>query len=46
MIVGKFKKPPLLSQGRLYQLFTIRTANREIMLKRGVQAGHDNVAGL
>ena len=33
MIVGKFKRPPLLSQGRLFELLTItKTAKREIML--------------
>ena len=33
MIVGKFKRPPLLSQGRLFELLTItKTVKREIML--------------
>ena len=47
MIVNKFKKPPLLSKRRLYELLTTtKTVNREIMLKRDVLAGHDNVVAL
>ena len=43
MIVGKFKKPPLLSQGRLYELLTTtKTLKREIMLERDVPAEHGN----
>ena len=43
MIFGKFKKPPLLSQGRLYKLLTItKTVKREIMLERDVPAEHGN----
>ena len=45
MIVGKFKRPPLLSQGRLYELLTItKTVKREIMLERDVPAEHNTVA--
>ena len=42
MIAGKFKRPPLLSQGRLYELLTItKTVKREIMLeRRDVPAEH------
>ena len=37
MIVAKFKRPPLLSQGRLCELLnTAKTVKREIMLERGV----------
>ena len=45
MIAGKFKRPPLLSQGRLYELLTItKTVKREIMLERDVPAEHNTVA--
>ena len=44
MIVGKFKRPPLLSQGRLYEFLT--TAKREIMLEREIAAEHGNVVAL
>ena len=43
MIAGKFKRPPLLSQGRLYELLTVK---REIMLERDVPAEHDNAVAL
>ena len=47
MIVGKFKKPPLLSQGRLYELLTTtKTVKREIMLERDVPAEHGNAVAL
>ena len=47
MIVCKFKRPPLLSQGRLYELLiTITTVKREIMLEREVPAEHGNTAAL
>ena len=47
MIVCKFKRPPLLSQGRLYELLTtIKTVKREIMLEREVPAEHGNTAAL
>ena len=47
MIFGKFKKPPLLSQGRLYKLLTItKTVKREIMLERDVPAEHGNAIAL
>ena len=37
MIVGKIKRPPLLSQGRLYELLTItKTVKRKLMLERDV----------
>ena len=40
MIVGKIKRPPLLSQGRLYELLTIaKTVMRKLMLERDVP-GH------
>ena len=45
MIAGIFKRPPLLSQGRLYELLTItKTVKREIMLERDVPAEHNTVA--
>ena len=47
MIAGKFKRPPLLSQGRLYELLTItKTVKREIMLERDVPAEHGNAVVL
>ena len=47
VIAGKFKRPPLLSQGRLYELLTItKTVNREIMLERDVPAEHSNAVAL
>ena len=47
MIVGKFKRPPLLSQGRLYELLTTtKTVKREIMLERDVPAEHGNAVVL
>ena len=47
MIAGKFKRPPLLSQGRLYELLTItKTLNREITLERDVPAEHGNAVAL
>ena len=47
MIVGKFKRPPLLSQGRLYEfLTTAKTVKREIMLERDIAAEHGNVVAL
>ena len=48
MIVGKFKRPPLLSQGRLYEfLITAKTVKREIiMLERDIAAEHGNVVAL
>ena len=39
MIADKFKKPPLLFQGRIYKLLTnTKTVKREIMLERDVPA--------
>ena len=47
MIAGKFKRPPLLSQGRLYELLTItKTVKREIMLERDVPAEYGNAVAL
>ena len=47
MIAGKFKKPPLLSQGRLYELLTItKTVKREIMLEKDVSTEHGNAVTL
>ena len=47
MIVGKFKRPPLLSQGRLYKLLTTaKTVKREIVLERDVPAEHGNAVAL
>ena len=47
MIAGKFKRLPLLSQGRLYELLTItKTVKREIMLERDVPAEHGNAVAL
>ena len=47
MIVGKFKRPPLLSQGILYELLTItKTVKREIMLERDVPAEYGNAFAL
>ena len=47
MIVGKFKKPTLLSQGRLCELLTTtKTVKREIMLERYVPAEHGNPVAL
>ena len=47
MIAGKFKRPPLLFQGRLCELLTFtKTANREIMLERDVPAEHGNAVAL
>ena len=46
MIVGKFKRPLLLSQGSLYELLSIkRTVKRDIML-RDVPAEHGNAVAL
>ena len=43
MIVGKFKRPPLLSQGRLYELLTTtKIVKRNIMLERDVPVEHGN----
>ena len=43
MIVGKFRRPLLLSQERLYELLTTtKTVEREIMLERDVPAEHGN----
>ena len=47
MIAGKFKRPPLVSQGRLYELLTTKkTVEREIMLERDVPAEHGNAVTL
>ena len=47
MIVAKFKRPSLLSQGRLYKLLTtIGTVKREMMLERDVTAEHSNAVAL
>ena len=47
MIVGKFKRPPMLSQGRFYELLTItKTVKREIMLGIDVPVEHDNAVAL
>ena len=47
MIAGKFKRPPLLSQGRLYELLTTaKTVMREIMLEKDVPADHSNAVAL
>ena len=47
MIAGKFKRPLLLSLGRLYELLTItKTVNWEIMLERDVPAEHGNTVAL
>ena len=47
MIVGKFKRPPLLSQRRLYELLTTtKTIKREIMLERDVPTEHGNSVAL
>ena len=47
MIVDKFKRPPLLSQGKLYELITTtETVKREIMLERDVPAEHGNAVVL
>ena len=47
LTVGKFKKPPLLSQWRLYELLTItKTVKRDIMLERDVPAEHSNAIAL
>ena len=47
MIVGKFTRPPLLSQGKLYELLTItKTVKRKIMLERDVPAEHGNAVAL
>ena len=47
MIAGEFKRPPLLSQGRLYKLLTItKTVKRDIMLERDVPAEHGNAVVL
>ena len=47
MIAGKFKRPPLLSQRRLYELLKItKTVKREIMLERDVSAEHGNAVTL
>ena len=47
MIAGQFKRPPLLSQGRLYLLLTItKTHNWEIMLERDFPAEHGNAVAL
>ena len=47
MIAGKFKKPPLLSEGRFYKLLTItKTVKREIILERNVPAEHGNAVAL
>ena len=43
MIADKFKRAPLLSQGRLYELLTIaKTIKREIMLERDVPTEYGN----
>ena len=47
MIVDKFKRPPLLSQGILYELLTVtKTVKREIMLERDVPAEYGNAVAL
>ena len=47
VIAGKFKRPLLLSLGRLYELLTItKTVNWEIMLERDVPAEHGNTVAL
>ena len=47
MVVGKFERPPLLSQRRLYEfLTTTKTVKREIMLERDVAAEHGNAVAL
>ena len=47
MIVGKIKRPPLLSQGSFYEvLTTTKKVKREIMLERGVPAAHSNDVAL
>ena len=47
IIAGKFKRPLLLSQGRLNKLLTItKTVKREIMLERDVPAKHGNAVAL
>ena len=47
VIAGKFKRPLLLSLGRLYELLTItKTVNWEIMLERDVPAEHGNAVAL
>ena len=47
IIVGKFERPPLLSQGRLYELLsTAKTVKREIMLERDVPAEYGNAVAL
>ena len=47
MIVDKFKRPPLLSKWRLYELLTTtKTVKREIMLEIDVPTEHVNAAAL
>ena len=47
MVVGKFKRPPLLSQWRLYELLTTtKIVKREIILERDVPTEHVNAAAL
>ena len=47
MIAGKFKKLPLLSQGKLYELLTnAKTVKREIMLERDIPAEYGNAVVL
>ena len=47
MIVGKFKRTPMLSQGRFYELLTItKTVKREIMLEIDVPVEHGNAVAL
>ena len=47
MIAGKFKRPPLLSQGRSYEFLTItKRVKRKIILERDVPAEHGNAVAL
>ena len=47
MIVGKFKRSPLLFLGRLYKLLTTTNRDkREIMLEKDVPAKHGNTVAL
>ena len=47
MIVGKFKRSPLLYLGRLYKhLITTKRVKREIMLQRDVPTEHGNAVAL
>ena len=47
MIVGKFKRSPLLFLGRLYKLLnTTKRDKREIMLEKDVPAKHGNTVAL